>query len=179
MFSRDAGHSHDRTPHLVSDCPLCEAVKAARDLALAHLAEAVHLLAAINPSDDLPQVRMNLGPIGLTGDDVGNCYSIDLTPKQAEGLADAVDSMHAYLGSQPATPIHPETIPSGEWGADAVAQNDTDVWDEVNDLFGELDLVAITKDVIDDRAVSKLAVTLALDSLVGEISDAYADEDDA
>ncbi|MDX3531613.1 hypothetical protein P1P75_35775 [Streptomyces sp. ID05-39B] len=179
MSARDAGHSHLATPHLVPDCPLCEAVKAARDLALAHLAEAVHLLAAINPTDDLPQVRMNLAPIGLTGNDVANCYSIDLTPKQAEGLADAVDSMHAHLGSQPAAPINPDTIPSGEWGADAVAQNDTDVWDEVNDLFADLDLVAITRDVLNDRAVSKLAVTLALDSLLGEISDAYADEDDA
>lgn len=97
----DAGHSHlANGGRLVTGCPLCDHIKTVRNQAIAHLGEALTLLSHISPADPgedpRPTIRLNLGPIGLTGDDVDNCHSIDLTAKQAEALADAVDSMHDY-----------------------------------------------------------------------------------
>jgi hypothetical protein len=101
MLNYDAGHSHLPAPGFVTGCPLCDAAKAARNQAIAHLAEALHLLSHTNPSseDSRPTIRLNLAPIGFTGDDVDNCHSIDLTAKQAEALSDGIDSMNAYLES--------------------------------------------------------------------------------
>jgi hypothetical protein len=65
-----------------------------------------------------------------------------------------------------------EEIPSGEWSAAAVAQNDPDVWDAVNDVFFDLDLRAITKDVLDATAeADRLAKTQDLDAWFGDIPD--------
>lgn len=214
MFNHDAGHTHGPTPHFVTGCPLCDAAKNARNQAIGHLAEALRLMAAINPSGTLPTIRLNLGPIGITGDDAQNCHSVDLTAKHAEALSDAVDSMNAHASSQPAIdqslrdladgieaaiPADEasvarrkarfmgwlqgqsgEAIESGEWSAAAVAHNDTDLWDQVNDAFAELDHRAITKDVLDETKGSKLklAKTLLLDEWFGDIADAYADEDE-
>lgn len=102
MLNHDAGHSHGPTLGFVTGCPLCDAAKTARNQAIAHLSEALHLLSLINSAQARPTIRLNIAPIGLTGDDVPHCHSIDLTPKQAEGLADAVDSMNAHLGSESA-----------------------------------------------------------------------------
>lgn len=102
-----AGHTHGPTPHFVPGCPLCDAAKAARNQAIEHLAEALHLLANLRGPEDRPTLRLNLGPIGVTGDDAQRCHSIDLTAKLAEGLADAIDSMNAYLGSEQPAPADP------------------------------------------------------------------------
>ncbi|MGW7630470.1 hypothetical protein ACWGKO_16265 [Streptomyces griseoincarnatus] len=158
----DAGHSHLPAPGFVSDCPLCDAAKAARDQALAHFAEALLLLSQVPPVDPSEEstntIRVNLAPIGLTGDDTGNCYSIDLTAKQAESLADAVDSMNAYLGSEqpipflPAdTPVRREQVGSGEWSAAAVAQNDPRLFADVTDVFNAVD----PQDLLDDVFASQ------------------------
>jgi hypothetical protein len=109
MLNHDAGHSHlPNGRRLVTGCPLCDHIKAARNQAIAHLGEALHLLSLIQPADPSgdprPTIRLNLGPIGVTGDDVNNCHSIDLTAKQAEALSDGIDSMNAYLGSNPNAP---------------------------------------------------------------------------
>ncbi|RSN50505.1 hypothetical protein DMH12_24795 [Streptomyces sp. WAC 04229] len=101
MFNHDAGHSHGSTLGFVAGCPLCDAAKTARNQAIAHIAEAIHLLSLINPTGARPTLRLNLAPIDLTGDDTGNCHSIDLTSKQAETVADAVDSVNAHAGSEP------------------------------------------------------------------------------
>lgn len=95
-----AGHSHGPTPHLIDGCPLCDHLKAARNQAIEHLTEALHLLAGLRPETDRPTLRLNIGPIDLTADDTGRCHSIDLTAKQAEALSDAIDSMNAYAGSE-------------------------------------------------------------------------------
>jgi hypothetical protein len=92
----DAGHSHLKTPHFVTDCPLCEAEKAVRNRAIENLSEALHLLEGLRKPGDKPTIRLNLAPIGVTGDDVDRCHSIDLSAKQAEALADAIDSMNAH-----------------------------------------------------------------------------------
>lgn len=96
----DAGHTHGPTPHFVSDCPLCDAAKDARNRAIEHLTEALYLFNGLRPeSDEQPTVRLNLGPIGITSDDVGRCHSFDITAKQAECLADAIESVSAYAMS--------------------------------------------------------------------------------
>jgi hypothetical protein len=92
----DAGHNHLKTLRFVADCPLCEAEKAVRNRAIEHLSEALHLLEGLRKPGDKPTIRLNLAPIGVTGDDVARCHSIDLSAKQAEALADAIDSMNAH-----------------------------------------------------------------------------------
>ncbi|MFJ7023281.1 hypothetical protein ACIQUW_33460 [Streptomyces sp. NPDC101117] len=110
-MSHDAGHTHGPTHLFVTGCPLCDAAKAVRDRALAHLGEALLLLSKIQPvdpsEDPRPTIRLNLAPIGLTGDDHGNCYGADLTAKQAEELADAVDLLSAYRMSELPIPYLP------------------------------------------------------------------------
>jgi hypothetical protein len=103
MFhNHDAGHSHGPTPYFVTDCPLCDAAKTARNQAIAHLAETLYLLSGLRKPDQRATVRLNLAPIGLTGDDMQQCHSIDLSAKQAEALADAIDSMNAHASSEQA-----------------------------------------------------------------------------
>jgi hypothetical protein len=194
----DAGHSHLKTPHFVTDCPLCEAEKAVRNRAIEHLSEALHLLEGLRKPGDKPTIRLNLAPIGVTGDDVARCHSIDLTAKQAEDLADAIDSKNAYVGSESpidgalrnladgikeAVVARPggfvgEVIDSGEWSAAAVAQRTPEVAAVITDTFTSLDLVEITREILNEPQVNKLAVTQALDRWFGEIADPYADEDD-
>ncbi|MBZ6211656.1 hypothetical protein KVH31_34740 [Streptomyces olivaceus] len=152
MRNSDAGHSHGPTPHLVTGCPLCDHQRTVRNQAIAHLAEAIHLLSLINPSGATPTIRLNLAPINLTGDDVHNCHSVDLTAKQAETVADATDSVNAYAGSQPppvdALPaVTREQIPTGDYSAAAVAQNEPDLYAEVTDLFLLVDPESYLDDV--------------------------------
>ncbi|MDX3279067.1 hypothetical protein [Streptomyces scabiei] len=184
MKNYDAGHSHGPTPHLVTGCPLCDADKAARDRAIGHLSEALRLLSAIQSDDARPTVRLNIAPIGITGEDTGLCRSIDLTAKQAESLSDVVDSLSA--SSRRTTDVTArvapsEDIASGEWSAAAVAQCTPDLYADVTDVFDDLDYRAITRDVLDHTEGSKpkLAKMLLLDDWFGEIADPYADEDDA
>lgn len=70
-----------------------------------------------------------------------------------------------------------ESIPSGEWSAGAVAQNDTDLWDQVNELFDKLDPIEITDKVIRDRQADLPDVTQLLDELFGDIPYPYDEED--
>jgi hypothetical protein len=100
MFSHDAGHTHGPTPYFVTDCPLCDAAKEARNQAIAHLAEALYLFNGLGPDGELPTLRLNVSPIGITGDDTRHCHSFDITAKQAEHLADGIESDHAYAGSR-------------------------------------------------------------------------------
>lgn len=149
----DAGHTHGPTLHFITGCPLCDAAKAARNQAIEHLAEALHLLSQIGQSDDGPTVRLTLSPIGVTGEDAERCHSIDLTAKKAEGLADAIDSMHAYAASQPPATIPAdstarEEIASGEWSAAAVKQCTPDLFADVTDVFDALDPISLLDDVL-------------------------------
>lgn len=151
MFNHDAGHSHLPAPGFVTGCPLCDTAKTARNQAIAHYAEALRMLADLDRHPGTPTIRINIAPIGLTGDDVDNCHSIDIPAKLAEALADAVDSMNAYLGSEPpavdALPaVNREAIGVGEWSAAAVAQCYPDLYADVTDLF----LVIDPQDYLDD-----------------------------
>ncbi|MGW2384428.1 hypothetical protein [Streptomyces sp. NPDC001658] len=95
----NSGHSHGPTAYFVTGCPLCDAAKNARNQAIDHLTEALYLFNGLRPEGEQPTLRLNLGPVNVTGDDVGRCHSFDLTAKQAECLADAIDSLSAYAVS--------------------------------------------------------------------------------
>lgn len=153
----DSGHTHGPTPHFVSGCPLCDAAKAARNQAIEHLAEAIHLLAGLRADDDRPTIRLNLAPIGVTGDDAQRCHSIDLTAKLAEALADAIDSMNARAGL-----------------------TETDMHLAVEDFFAcEVDYQAVFDGVLEHRQVARPLALRALDEVLGEIPVPDTDGDDA
>jgi hypothetical protein len=155
-------HTHQPSGFLRPDCPACEQLTAARNQALAHLAEAVELLAGIHSqiTDQPPVLRMNLAPIQLTGDAVDHCRSIDLTAKLAEALADTVDSLGHVVADEarqaqrrPESPTRMqrrvlEEIPSGEWSAAAVAQCNPDLYADVTDLFMVIDPLSYLEDVV-------------------------------
>jgi hypothetical protein len=172
MFAHDAGHSHGPTPHLVTGCPLCDADKTARDQAIAHLTEALRILASIRPDDARPTRRINVAPIGVTGDDTHLCHNIDLTAKQAEGLSDAIDSLSAYAATDlPATPpltagADREAIPSGEWSAAAVAQHSRDMYAEITDFLDSIDPISLLDDVLNSDRPGQAAE--AYEQLTGE-----------
>jgi hypothetical protein len=180
----------------------------ARNRAIAALAEALKMLQAVNnlpamdgEAPELPSIRINISPIGLTGADAEHCHSIDITPHVAQTIADAIDSTNPYaLNAAAAIDENDmagpkarfmawlqgqtgETIVSGEWSAAAIAQCDPALYADVTDIFMLLDPTAITKKVLDDAHVDNLAVNRALDDWFGEIPDPtlaelYRDEDD-
>lgn len=173
--------------------------------AIAHLTEALYLLACVRNPGDQATVPIHIGD-----------NRIMVTPKTAEALADAIDSMNAYMASESveddklgaaARQVEAvididedrmarstarfmgwlegqgnEAIQSSEWSAAAVAQNDTDLWDQVNKIFGEFKPTVITKQVLDDVHADNLTVNRALDDWFGDIPDPtlvdlYGDED--
>lgn len=154
--------------------------------AIAHLAEAVYLLSCVRDQDEQATVPVTIGE-----------NQIMVTPKTAEALADAVDSMNAHLDSE--SPIDGalrdladriretvvarlggvlgERIGSGEWSAAAVAQNDPDLYAEVTDVFMLLDPIELTEAAMRDRQASLGDVARVLDELYGDIPYPYAEED--
>jgi hypothetical protein len=151
-------------------------------------------LEGLRKPGDKPTIRLNLAPIGVSGDDVARCHSIDLSTKQAEALADAIDTASgitlenaavrdalakgkARLESWMAGQVS-ESIDSGEWTADALISADPELAAEIVDTFLELDPREITKTVLDHRQVDMPRAIEALDDWFGEIADPYADEDD-
>lgn len=156
--------------------------------AIAHLAEALYLLSCVRDQGDTTNIPVHIGPA-----DAG--HTVHFSATTLEAIADAVDSMNAYMASEG---VHDdklgmavrqaemagwldgqsgEQIGSGEWSAAAVSQCDTDLWDAVNDLYAELDPIEITDKVIRDREADLADVTQILDELFGDIPYPYADED--
>jgi hypothetical protein len=139
-------------------CPACDQLAAARNQAIAHLSEALYLLAGLRKPEDRATLRLSLHPTDVSSADINSCHSIDLTPKQAEALADAIDSMNAYLGTEPTSTASPtaavaggaggEAIPTGDYSAAAVAQNNPDLYADVTDLFLAIDPLSYLDDVI-------------------------------
>ncbi|MFD9004419.1 hypothetical protein ACFV0T_26260 [Streptomyces sp. NPDC059582] len=137
------GHSHGPTGgRLVSDCPLCRPLIDARNRAILHLTEALHLLNGTQDVDSQPTIRLNLAPIGLTGDETGLCHSIDITSKLAESLSDAIDSMNAYLGSEQPSSEQPE------WSAAAVALKHPLLYADIVDAFDDVDPQSYLDDIV-------------------------------
>lgn len=70
-----------------------------------------------------------------------------------------------------------EEIPSGEWSAAAVAQNDPQIYADVTDLFDALDYQALFNTVLDHRQVDLPVAIRALDDVLGDIPVPHTDED--
>ncbi|MGW1171690.1 hypothetical protein [Streptomyces sp. NPDC002550] len=126
-----------------------------RDRAIHALAEALTGLVCERASGEQPDIRINIGPVGVNGLDVAHCHSFDVTTANTHKLADAVDAMLAMLTSLP---------PRAGVGLDPLTIAD------LTDYFDELDLTAITRDVLNvTRPEKRVAVTRALDDLFGDI----------
>lgn len=140
-----AGHSHKPTDHLVSGCPVCDAQMEARNRAIEHLSEALHLFNGLRPKGDQPTVRVSLSPISLTGDDAGLCHSFDLTAKQVEYLADQTDTGCAYTLFDCAGLATPSPAAVFATEHPAVAGLIADTFDEI---FAETDPKVFLDDVL-------------------------------
>ena len=93
-------HTHAFPARLTAGCPACAPAINARNLAIGHLSEAIDLLAGLQNPDEPKTVHLSLAPVHLTDPDtVHLCHGWEITPKLAESLADAVDSMNAWLDS--------------------------------------------------------------------------------
>ncbi|MEU7338687.1 hypothetical protein [Streptomyces sp. NPDC007074] len=163
--NQDAGHTHGKTPYFVTGCPLCDAEKATRNQAIEHLSEALHLLQDLSADGSKPRVRLNLGPVGVTGDDISLCRSFDVTAKTVEKLADAISAMNAHTMAQPPALPLPEQV-----DAETIA--------EITGVFNNIDAREMTKAVLDHRQVDMVYAIEVLDDVFGDIVDPYAAEDD-
>lgn len=147
-------HNHPFPTRLTIDCPACAPAINARNQAIDHLSEALDILAGLQDPDTAKTIRLSLSPLHLSDiHTVDLCHGWEITPKVAEFLADAVDSMNAHLGSQPAPtvdavpPVCREAIASGEYSAAAVAQNEPGLYADVTDLFMLVDPQSYLDDV--------------------------------
>ncbi|WP_316779600.1 hypothetical protein [Streptomyces sasae] len=188
-------HSHGLSGRLVPGCAACDMEREARNRAIARLKDALFTLALLN-QDDKRTSRINLGPVGVCGADVEHCHSIDLTTRQVDALADAVDSMNAYAGSRPTTDDQAvinrmlaaadarvaswagEEIPSGEWSAAAVAQNDSELFAQVTGVFADMDLQQVREGALHEPRTDPAAVARAVDDVCGTTTDPSADSDE-
>ena len=161
-----AEHSHGPVGGFVTGCPLCDEQKETRNRAISHLSEALYLLAGLRGHDERATLRLNLGPIGITGDDVHRCHSFDLSAKQAEGLCDAIDSMNAYLTSRPDDSASPAAVFARRHPAAAALIADT-----FDEIFAEADPKSFLDDVFTapDPAKSGLAYEALLGSEDGDL----------
>ncbi|MGV9342886.1 hypothetical protein [Streptomyces sp. NPDC003688] len=136
----------------------------ARDRAIHALAEALTSLAYEPTTGEQPDIRINIGPVGLHGLDAAHCHSIDVTTANTHHLADAVDAMLATLTSLP---------PQLRVGLDPLTIA------ELTDYFDELDLTELTGEVLEaTRPEDRRAVTRALDDFFGDIPITGIDDSD-
>lgn len=158
----------------------------ARDRAIEHLAEALYLLNGIRPETDPGEalLRLSIAP----AEDPARCHSFDLTAKQIEGLADAIDSMNAYLEADRMHDMTVDTdslnrrkaefvgwlegqageeIASGEFSAAAVAQCTPDLYADVTDVFDDIDPISLLDDVLNSANPGDSAVAYE-DLVTGE-----------
>jgi hypothetical protein len=143
--------------------------------AIAHLAEAIYLLASVRDHDDQPTVPVTIGD-----------NQILISPKTAEAIADAIDAMNNGLDSDRAfndalaglrkTP-NGEDILADDFSAAAIAQHNPDLYAQVTDIFMLLDPIDITDAAMRDRQASLSDVSRVLDELYGDVPYPYADED--
>jgi len=165
-MSADAGHTHGPTAHFVSDCPLCQAAKEARNRAINHLAEALYLFNGLRPEGQQPTIRLNIAPINLTGDDTGLCHSFDLTAAQFEHLADRTESDCAYTLFDRAGLAAPSSAAQFAAEHPDVAGWISDTFDEI---FAETDPKVFLNDVF--TAPDPERAGLAYEDLLGRDAD--------
>lgn len=135
-----------------------------RDRAIQALAQTLAVLEYDPAAGEQPDIRINIGPVGLHGLDVAHCHSIDVTTASTHNLADAVAAMLATLSSLP---------PHADISLDPLNIA------ELTDYFDELDLTELTRDVLNaTRPEDRVAVTRALDDLFGDIPVTGIDDSD-
>lgn len=149
-----------------------------RNRAIRDLADALARLSRADRTGDQQSVRININPAGpVKGEDAELYHSIDVTPKAAQALADAIDSMNAYLASE-----QPDRLGGvGDWSAEGTDSRYPFLTAAVEDFFAaEVDFQAVFDDVLDHPQVDRDIVLRAMDDVLGDIPapTPFADEDD-
>ncbi|MEU5298019.1 hypothetical protein [Streptomyces umbrinus] len=122
-----------------------------RNRAIHALAEALTDLASKRTPGEQPDIRINIGPVGINGLDVAHCHSIDVTTATSHKLADIVDALHDSQ-APPEDALDPQTL------------------DDLTDCFDSLDLTEIKRTVLKATPPEgRIAVTRALDDMFGDI----------
>ncbi|MCX4581054.1 hypothetical protein OHB41_49780 [Streptomyces sp. NBC_01571] len=137
-----------------------------RDRAIQALAEALTGLPCTTTAGEPPDVRINIGPIGLHGLDIGNCHSIDVTTTHTDQLTSAVTAMLATLGSLP---------PQAGTGLNALSPAD------IAGFFDDLDLTELTEltgDADASRPEHGVIGPRTWDDLLGNSPGAATDDND-
>ncbi|MEV5786740.1 hypothetical protein AB0L42_38005 [Streptomyces sp. NPDC052287] len=134
-----------------------------RDRAIQALAEALTGLPCTTTAGEQPDVRINIGPIGLHGLDVTNCRSIDVTTTHTDQLTSAVAAMHATLNSRP---------PHAGSGLGSLSPAD------IPGFFDDLDLTELTGGIAAHRPEKGATAPRAWDDLLGNSPAAGVDDSD-
>lgn len=118
-----------------------------------------------------PDVRMLLCPGDPKPEDVKHLHGIGLSAELAELLAEAIEQLviHHATAGQPTDPA----------GADDFARTNPELADDVASAFSDIDLTELTRSVLNDTDPQhRMAVTRALDSMFGEVTDQEAEDDE-
>lgn len=129
--------------------------------AVDRLAEALHELSYRGRISITPDIRMLLAPGQAKQDDVRHLHAIGLSAEVAELLAQAIEQLLTSVAANP---------PADTSAAAEFARSNPELAAELADAFNQVDLVALTKAVLDDTAPeNRRTVTRALDDLFGDI----------
>ncbi|MFF9003636.1 hypothetical protein ACF1GW_38725 [Streptomyces achromogenes] len=126
--------------------------------AIAHLAEAIYLLTTVRDQDDQPTVPVTIGE-----------NQILISPKTAEAVADAIDTMNSGLDS---TIAQDEELAAAIRGAEAVIDIDIDSLNRRKDeLFSWLE--ARDREVIPSGEWSAAAVAQHSTDIYAQVTDVF------
>ncbi|MFJ2745883.1 hypothetical protein ACIO3O_40205 [Streptomyces sp. NPDC087440] len=107
------------------------------------------------------RVRIHLSPTGAPQAGVDLSRSLHLTPARAHQLADAIDAMNAFHSSGPLDGLDEVTVA------------------DLNALFGDLDLVDLTHEVLKTAPPqAHRAICQAMDAMFGDIDDPSLEDGD-
>ncbi|MFE1949899.1 hypothetical protein ACFW9D_05455 [Streptomyces sp. NPDC059524] len=117
--------------------------------------------------------RINLSPIAVHGmaDGWKHCHSVDLT---VSGLIEALK----MLGAMPA-PARIGTADNLNTDAVDFARTHSLLAAEIADVFNAIDARQVQASVLDHRAVDMPVALEAIDDMLGNLADPYADEDES
>lgn len=151
----------------------------------------------------LPIDRHGNPDIDLHGDDFPHFHPVDLTES---GLVEALKLLGAdteltlrtdaeisrvMQGLEDAVQVDPERLENSKarlmtwmdaygegFSADDFRTQHQDLADQLTDVFNEIDARALQTAVLDHRTVAMPVALEAIDDVLGDIADPYADEDD-
>ncbi|MFG3390621.1 hypothetical protein [Streptomyces rochei] len=123
-----------------------------RNRAIAALAEALTGFGEATPGPG-QRIRIHISPTGTLGAGLEHCHSIDITPARAHQLTDAIDRLNCHLDTEQTDGI----------------DLDLDTIAELTDLFADIDIVDLTRTVLNaTRPECRARVTQALDDVFGD-----------